>query len=83
MKFAFIVAVLAAATLPAHAAKVVVGDTGGPQAATGRTLAVFKERAEKYSKSWYATIARNVAAFPVEDLKWTEPPLRSIPGPVV
>jgi TRAP-type C4-dicarboxylate transport system substrate-binding protein len=49
MKIAFIAALFAAAALPAHAAKVVVGDTGGPQAPTGRTLAVFKERAEKYS----------------------------------
>jgi TRAP-type C4-dicarboxylate transport system substrate-binding protein len=39
----------AALAFGANAAKVVVGDTGGPEAATGRALAVFKERAEKYS----------------------------------
>lgn len=33
----------------AWAAKVIVGDTGGPEGATGRALALFKERAEKYS----------------------------------
>ncbi|MCA1646748.1 MAG: hypothetical protein LC797_15260 [Chloroflexi bacterium] len=33
--------------------------------------------------AWYANIARSVAAFPAQDLKWTEPPLRSVPGPVV
>jgi TRAP-type C4-dicarboxylate transport system substrate-binding protein len=44
-------AAAAGLTLAQHAlaVKVVVGDTGGPTAATGRTLAVFKERAEKYS----------------------------------
>jgi hypothetical protein len=31
----------------------------------------------------YAAIARSVAAFPADDLKRTEPPLRSIPGPRV
>jgi hypothetical protein len=31
----------------------------------------------------YANIARGVSAFPAEDLKGTEPPLRSIPGPVL
>jgi hypothetical protein len=30
---------------------------------------------------WYAAIARGVAAFPQDDLKTVEPPLRSIPGP--
>ena len=29
----------------------------------------------------YATLARSVAAFPGADLKWVEPPLRSVPGP--
>jgi cytochrome c553 len=33
--------------------------------------------------AWYANLARGVAAFPAEDLKWTEPPLRSVPGPVI
>jgi len=32
--------------------------------------------------AWYATLARSVAAFPAEDLKRTEPPLRSVPGPL-
>ena len=31
----------------------------------------------------HAQIARSVATFPVEDLKQTEPPLRSVPGPAV
>ena len=30
---------------------------------------------------WYAALARGVAAFPVDDLKRVEPPLRSTPGP--
>jgi hypothetical protein len=29
----------------------------------------------------YASLARNVAAFPSADLKQVEPPLRSVPGP--
>ncbi len=33
--------------------------------------------------AYYANLARTVAAFPASDLKRTEPPLRSIPGPVV
>jgi cytochrome c553 len=33
--------------------------------------------------AWYASLARNVAAFPAEALKQTEPPLRSVPGPVL
>ena len=33
--------------------------------------------------TYYANLARSVAAFPAEDLKRTEPPLRSIPGPVL
>ena len=33
--------------------------------------------------AWYANLARSVAAFPAEDLKRIEPPLRSIPGPVL
>ena len=33
--------------------------------------------------AYYANLARSVAAFPASDLKRTEPPLRSIPGPVV
>jgi hypothetical protein len=32
---------------------------------------------------WYAGFARGVAAFPADDLKRVEPPLRSVPGPVV
>jgi cytochrome c553 len=32
--------------------------------------------------AYYATLARSVAAFPADDLRRTEPPLRSIPGPV-
>jgi hypothetical protein len=31
----------------------------------------------------YANIAGGVADFPADDLKQTEPPLRSVPGPVV
>ena len=31
--------------------------------------------------SWYAGFARGVAAFPADDLKRVEPPLRSTPGP--
>ncbi len=31
--------------------------------------------------TYYANLARSVAAFPAEDLKRIEPPLRSIPGP--
>jgi hypothetical protein len=31
----------------------------------------------------YANVARGVAAFPADDVKWAEPPLRSVPGPVV
>lgn len=43
-------AALAVAIAPgAQAAKVVVGDTGGPEGPVGRALALFKERAEKYS----------------------------------
>ena len=30
---------------------------------------------------WYATQSALVAAFPADDLKSVEPPLRSIPGP--
>jgi hypothetical protein len=30
---------------------------------------------------WYATQSRLVAAFPADDLKGVEPPLRSVPGP--
>ncbi|MBV8715319.1 MAG: hypothetical protein JO020_07605 [Chloroflexi bacterium] len=30
---------------------------------------------------WYAALAQAVAAFPPQDLKGTEPPLRSTPGP--
>jgi len=33
--------------------------------------------------TYYANLARSVAAYPAEDLKRTEPPLRSIPGPVL
>ena len=33
--------------------------------------------------TYYANLARSVAPFPAEDLKRTEPPLRSIPGPVL
>ena len=33
--------------------------------------------------TYYANLARGVAAFPAKDLKRTEPPLRSIPGPVL
>ena len=33
--------------------------------------------------TWYAALARSVAAFPAEDLRRTEPPLRSVPGPVL
>ena len=33
--------------------------------------------------TYYANLARSVAAFPAQDLKRTEPPLRSIPGPVL
>jgi cytochrome c553 len=32
--------------------------------------------------AWYANLARSVAAFPGDDLKRVEPPLRSLPGPV-
>ena len=32
---------------------------------------------------WYAGFARGVAAYPAADLKRVEPPLRSVPGPVV
>jgi hypothetical protein len=31
--------------------------------------------------TWYANLARSVAAFPTADLKDVEPPLRSIAGP--
>jgi hypothetical protein len=31
--------------------------------------------------TWYAALARGVAAFPAADLKDVEPPLRSVPGP--
>jgi hypothetical protein len=30
---------------------------------------------------WYAGFARQVAAYPQDDLKRVEPPLRSVPGP--
>ena len=30
---------------------------------------------------WYANLARGVAAFSEVDLKWVEPPLRSVAGP--
>jgi cytochrome c553 len=30
---------------------------------------------------WYAALARGVTAFPQQDLKAVEPPLRSTPGP--
>jgi hypothetical protein len=30
---------------------------------------------------WYTAQAKLVAAFPTEDLKGVEPPLRSVPGP--
>jgi len=33
--------------------------------------------------TYYASLAPSVAAFPAADLKRTEPPLRSIPGPVL
>ena len=33
--------------------------------------------------TYYANLARGVAAFPADDLKRTEPPLRSIPGPLL
>jgi hypothetical protein len=33
--------------------------------------------------TYYANLADGVAAFPADDLKRTEPPLRSIPGPVL
>jgi len=33
--------------------------------------------------TYYANLARSVAAFPADDLRRTEPPLRSIPGPVL
>jgi hypothetical protein len=31
----------------------------------------------------YANVARGVSAFPAEDLKGVEPPLRSVPGPAI
>jgi cytochrome c553 len=31
--------------------------------------------------AYYATLARGVAAFPVEELKTVEPALRSVPAP--
>jgi hypothetical protein len=40
------------------AQKVIVGDTGSPTGLTGRSLALFKERAEKYSNAtcrWKST----------------------------
>lgn len=49
MKRAIALAVAVLAAQGAWAAKVVVGDTGGPEGPTGRALALFKERAEKYS----------------------------------
>lgn len=49
MKKVLALALGASVAFSAHAAKVIVGDTGGPTAPTGRALAVFKERAEKYS----------------------------------
>ena len=33
--------------------------------------------------TYYASLARSLAAFPAADLKGTEPPLRSIPGPIL
>jgi len=33
--------------------------------------------------TYYANLARSVAAFPADDLRRTEPPLRSIPGPAL
>ena len=30
---------------------------------------------------WYAALSRAIAAFPPDDLKRVEPPLRSTPGP--
>ena len=33
--------------------------------------------------AWYAGLARSVDAFPADDLKQAEPPLRSVPGPHV
>ena len=32
---------------------------------------------------WYTAQAKLVAAFPADDLKQVEPPLRSVPGPTV
>jgi len=49
MKKLLALALGASIAVTAHAAKVIVGDTGGPQGATGRALLVFKEKAEKYS----------------------------------
>jgi hypothetical protein len=31
--------------------------------------------------AYYATLAKAVSAFPTEELRATEPPLRSVPGP--
>ena len=33
--------------------------------------------------AWYAGFADGVAAFPAAELRPVEPPLRSVPGPVV
>jgi hypothetical protein len=32
---------------------------------------------------WYGNFARGVAAFPAVDLHGVEPPLRSMPGPIL
>lgn len=44
-----IAAVLLAVSQASAAQKVIVGDTGAPTSIIGRTLSLFKERAEKYS----------------------------------
>ncbi len=33
--------------------------------------------------AWYSSLARGVAAFPAADLRRVEPPLRSVPGPLI
>jgi len=33
--------------------------------------------------AWYSSLARGVAAFPAADLRRVEPPLRSVPAPLI
>jgi hypothetical protein len=43
----------------------------------------LSDQAAEALVNWYAGFARGVAAFPADDLKRVEPPLRSVAGPVL